>query len=92
MSGSSDVSVVASAVLPQGVDLHARPAGLVVRTAADLPVNVKLRANGREAQARSILQVLALGATGGTEVELEASGDGAEDAIATLAGVLSSLT
>jgi phosphocarrier protein HPr len=92
MSGSSELSVFAAALLPAGVDLHARPAGLVVRTAAGLPVNVTLRANGREAKARSILQVLALGATGGTEVGLEASGEGAEEAVATLAGVLSSLT
>ena len=41
---------------------------------------------------RSILQVLALGATGGSELEVEASGEGAEPALQSIAELLSSLT
>jgi len=47
-------------VIPVGVDLHARPAGQLVRAAAALSARVLLRSNGREAEAASILQVLAL--------------------------------
>ena len=92
MSGSSETTVVTQVTLPDGVDLHARPAGALVRHAATLPARITLRANGREANARSILQVLALGATGGSELEVEASGEGAEHALQSIAELLSSLT
>jgi phosphotransferase system HPr (HPr) family protein len=51
-----------------------------------------LRSNGREADAASILQVLALGATGGTPVVVEASGQAAEVAVEAIAALLASLT
>jgi phosphotransferase system HPr (HPr) family protein len=78
-------------VLPVGVDLHARPAGQLVRAAAAQGVRVLLRSNGREADAASILQVLALGATGGTAVVVEARGEAAEQAADAIAALLASL-
>jgi phosphotransferase system HPr (HPr) family protein len=77
--------------LPADVALHARPAGLLVRTAAALEADVVLHANGRTAKASSILQVLALGAEGGSSVEVVTSGAGASDALDTIAGVLETL-
>jgi phosphotransferase system HPr (HPr) family protein len=77
--------------LPAGVDLHARPAGLVVRTAATLPTPVTLIAGERRADARSILQVVALGATAGSAITLEACGDQASAALDALAGLLEAL-
>jgi phosphotransferase system HPr (HPr) family protein len=73
------------------VDLHARPAGQLVRAAAAQGVRISLRSNGREADAASILQVLALGATGGTPVVVEASGEAAEHAVDAIADLLASL-
>jgi phosphoenolpyruvate---glycerone phosphotransferase subunit DhaM len=78
--------------LPADVALHARPAGLLVRAAAALPAQVVLNANGKTAKASSILQVLALGAEGGSSVEVVASGAGASDALDTIARLLESLT
>jgi phosphotransferase system HPr (HPr) family protein len=81
-----------TATLPDGVALHARPAANLVRAAAQHPASITLRANGKKADAKSILQVLGLGAKGGTEVEVEVSGEGAEataDAIAVLLASLS---
>jgi phosphotransferase system HPr (HPr) family protein len=77
--------------LPADVALHARPAGLLVRAAAALPADVVLNANGRTAKASSILQVLALGAEGGSTVEVVTSGAGASDALDTIAGLLQTL-
>jgi phosphotransferase system HPr (HPr) family protein len=77
--------------LPEGVDLHARPAGELVRTAGAHPATITLRALGREADAKSILQVLALGATGGSEIEVEANGDGASEALDAVSGLLQTL-
>jgi PTS hybrid protein len=71
--------------LPAGVPLHARPAGLLVRTAAGLDASVTVSANGRTADAASILQVLALGAEGVT------AGAGASDALDTIVGLLEAL-
>ena len=77
--------------LPSGVALHARPAADLVRAASRLPVPVTIVANGKRANARSILEMLALGAVGGTELNLSASGPGADDAIRSLAEVIANL-
>jgi PTS hybrid protein len=77
--------------LPAGVPLHARPAGALVRTAAGLDASVVLNANGRTANAGSILQVLALGAEGGSSVEVVTAGAGASDALDVIAGLLETL-
>ncbi|MEU1586854.1 HPr family phosphocarrier protein [Micromonospora sp. NPDC005710] len=69
--------------------LHARPAALFVAEAAKQPVRVTIRTGDTTpVPARSMLAVLSLGAKKGTEVILEADGDGAQDAVDTLADLL----
>ena len=69
--------------------LHARPAALFVAAAARQPVQVTIRTGEKKpVPARSMLSVLSLGAKKGTEVTLEADGDGAQDAVDTLAALL----
>ncbi|GAA2657564.1 HPr family phosphocarrier protein [Paractinoplanes durhamensis] len=69
--------------------LHARPARLFVEAAAAAPVKVTIRVGEKKpVPARSMLSVLALGARCGTEVTLEADGDGADEALAGLAELL----
>lgn len=92
MSASSNGKLSRTVLLPANVDLHARPAGLLVRAAAEQDASVMLRSNGREADARSILQVLALGATGGSPVEVEASGTGASAALDAISSLLETLS
>jgi len=79
------------ATLPNDVPLHARPAGTFVREAARFNAEVSVAANGKRANAKSILEVLALGATGGTELMLSASGDDAAEAVEQLATVVAGL-
>ena len=86
MSASSEIVVAAR--LPESVALHARPAGRFVQLAASFPCSVGVEANGRRANAKSILEVLSLGATGGTELELSASGDRAAEAVEHLAALV----
>ncbi|MEN3357666.1 MAG: phosphocarrier protein HPr [Mycobacteriales bacterium] len=70
--------------------LHARPAAMFVRAAGKQPAAVKIRkGDGPAVDARSMLSVLALGAGCGTEVTLQAEGDGADEAVAALADLLS---
>jgi len=69
--------------------LHARPAALFVAAAAAQPVLVTIRTESKKpVPAKSMLSVLSLGATCGTEVILEADGDGAEAALDALATLL----
>ncbi|HXM55769.1 MAG TPA: HPr family phosphocarrier protein [Candidatus Dormibacteraeota bacterium] len=71
--------------LPDGVALHARPAGLFVRTAAGFRSRVTVVAGPKQADAKSILAVMALGAEGGASLVLRAEGEDAEAAVAALA-------
>jgi phosphotransferase system HPr (HPr) family protein len=69
--------------------LHARPARLFVEAAAAAGLPVTIRVDGKPAvPAHSMLSVLSLGARFGTEVTLEAVGDGAEAALDALADLL----
>jgi phosphocarrier protein HPr len=88
---SSDLTVETLATLPAGVPLHARPAGLFVREAARFAASITVSANGKSANAKSILEVLALGATGGSAVAIAASGDDAVEAAEDLAAFLANI-
>lgn len=69
--------------------LHARPARLFVEAAAAVGVPVTIRtADKPPVPANSMLSVLSLGARFGTEVTLEAEGEGAEAALDALADLL----
>jgi phosphocarrier protein HPr len=74
--------------LPSEVALHARPAAEFVRTAVGFQSSIVVSSNGREADAKSLLSVLALGATGGTELRLRAEGDDAGPAVDALVGCI----
>jgi phosphotransferase system HPr (HPr) family protein len=77
---SSEVLVT----LPVGVDLHARPAAQLVRTAIGFTASIEVHAEERSADAKSLLAILALGATGGTPLRLSASGEDAGPALDAL--------
>jgi phosphocarrier protein HPr len=90
-AGGEGLPIVVTATLPAGVALHARPAADLVRAASRLQAQVTVSANGKRANARSILEVLALGATAGTELTITTSGPGAAQAASALAEVVASL-
>ena len=68
---SSDLLVT----LPAHVDLHARPAANFVRTALGFESAISVAAGEAEADAKSLLSVLALGAKAGTDLRLSAGPD-----------------
>lgn len=88
----SSSELVTPVRLPDGVALHARPAGAFVREAARAEAEVTVSVNGRTANAKSILDVLALGATGGTELVISASGADAAEALERLTELVANLT
>ena len=73
-----------TATLPPNVDLHARPAAHFVRTALGFRSKIAVAAGEREADAKSLLSVLALGAKGGTELRLTATGEDADAALTAM--------
>src|SRR5438309_11645018 len=80
-----------SVALPAGVALHARPAATFVKTALRFRSKVTVGWDGKMADAKSILAVLALGATEGTVLRLSAEGEDAPDALAALSSCVSGL-
>jgi phosphotransferase system HPr (HPr) family protein len=68
--------------------LHARAAVKLAKAAAQFNAQVWVRKNGTEAAAGDIMELLMLGAGPGTVVELAARGPQAQEAIATLAGLI----
>lgn len=88
MAQASSETVVA---LPAAVALHARPAASFVKTALRFRSRVTVGVNGKTADAKSILAVLALGATGGTVLRLSADGEDASAALDALAACVAGL-
>lgn len=68
--------------------LHARPAANFVQAAKNLGTAVTIAKGGKTVSAASILQVLSLGAHHGDQVTLSAEGEGADEALDTLATLL----
>lgn len=67
--------------------LHARPAAKFVQTASSFPCTIMVRnvsADGKSVNAKSILSVLTLGVNQGCVIELDANGEKADEALATL--------
>jgi phosphocarrier protein HPr len=91
MSASSESAAETTATLPGDVALHARPAGVLAREAMRFPVRLTLAFGDREADAKSVLRVMALGAEAGATVTIRGEGEGAEDAVGHLADVIASL-
>ena len=64
--------------------LHARAANVFVRTARQYGATIQVSAGVQAADGKSIMGVMTLGASRGTEVELFAEGSDAEEAILAL--------
>ena len=68
--------------------LHARPAGAFVRVAKQFRCEIKAVHQGKEANAKSILSVLSLGAEQGAMIGLKAEGDDADQALRAMTDLI----
>ncbi|GGM70185.1 hypothetical protein GCM10012275_45740 [Longimycelium tulufanense] len=76
-------------VVASKVGLHARPAAVLAKTAAEQPVSVTIaKDGGQPVEAASVLGLMTLGAGHGDEVVLTAEGEGAEEALAAIADLI----
>ncbi|MDK2562996.1 HPr family phosphocarrier protein [Romboutsia sedimentorum] len=64
--------------------LHARPAGMFVKKAAEFKSTVEVLAKGKTVNAKSIMGIMSLGLAKGDELTIVANGDDQEVAIAAL--------
>jgi phosphotransferase system HPr (HPr) family protein len=69
-------------------DLHARPAGALSVAAAKFGSTVQLSVGANQADAKSVLAVMQLGACSGQEVTVRAFGPDAREAVAAMISVL----
>lgn len=83
---TGDVNRTVRIANPHG--LHARPAASIVEKALEFDAEIVIVAGDRRANAISITQVIALGATVGDEVTVSAAGDDARDALEAVLSVL----
>ena len=70
------------------VGLHARPAAVFVQTAKTYKSDIKVSHGEREANAKSILTVLTLGANQGAEITIRAEGEDEDEALAALTALV----
>ena len=65
--------------------LHARPATDFAQAAAGFESNVTVKYDDEEADGKSVMELMMLAATQGTEIEIMCSGPDAQDALSHLA-------
>jgi phosphocarrier protein FPr/phosphocarrier protein len=75
-ASSKEVSLSFPVALEHGI--HARPAAMIANFAKAQSLEITVSANGRSANARSAVSLMALGAKHGDEVSVTASGENAE--------------
>ncbi|WP_018963591.1 HPr family phosphocarrier protein [Coprothermobacter platensis] len=80
--GTEHVETEVTLTNPTG--LHARPASLLVQTAAKFKSNITLEKDGRTASAKSIMGVLSLGADQGSRIKITVEGEDAKAAMQAL--------
>ena len=61
--------------------LHARAAAKLIDLASGFESRIRIRRDGREADAKSIMKVMMLAASRGTSIEVVAHGEDAEEAV-----------
>ena len=64
--------------------LHARAAAQLVRMANVYPCDIRLAKEGQDSDAKSVMEVLMLGATEGTTLKLSADGDREDEALKSI--------
>src|SRR6476619_4410367 len=75
-------------VAPNKQGIHARPAEMFVRRAQQFQSKIEIVHDNYRVEAKSIMNLLTLGAAQGTQLTLEAEGSDAQEAVDALAEVV----
>jgi phosphocarrier protein HPr len=79
-----------TACVVNALGVHTRPAATFAGTARAFECEIRLAANGRSADGKSIVGILSLAAAQGTTVEIRARGIDAADALPALRAIIES--
>lgn len=82
--------VVKRVTITNQVGLHARPATFFIQKANEFKCSIYVEKNDRRVNAKSLLGVLSMGITRGTEIDIIADGTDEQQAVDTLAELVNS--
>ena len=82
--GSTVEQVATNVIITNRLGLHARPAMAFVDAASDFSSSVTVTKGNQTVDGKSIMQIMMLAATQGTELTITAEGPDAESAVARL--------
>lgn len=85
-TGTGVTSAPVSVGVPTG--LHARPAALIAARARQFTSDIRIVKDDREANARSVVSIMALDVAGGDTVHVSARGNDAAEAVTALSAML----
>jgi phosphocarrier protein HPr len=75
-------------ILTDREGIHARPAGLLIKKAAEFPCDIAIKKGDKSADAKRIFAVMSLAAKCGEEITVTCSGEREEEAAAALQAFL----
>ncbi len=76
--------------IKNSIGLHARPAAIFVKKANEFISDIKILKEDKEANAKSIINVMSLGAVQGSELSIQAKGEDESEALDALTELLDS--
>ena len=77
-------------IVPNKLGIHARPAALIVRAAVEYDSEVWIESPADKVNAKSIMGVMTLAASGGTSVTVSAEGSDEQEAVDAVSEVIRS--
>ncbi len=77
-----------TAKITDPVGLHARPASITVSAASKFDSEIKIEANGKSGNLKSIMNIMALGVKQGDEITISAEGADADAAVAEIEKIM----
>lgn len=77
-----------TAIVIDKVGLHARPASILAKEASKYKSELRIKANGKVGNLKSIMNVMAMGIRNGAEINIEAVGVDEEKALSGIKIVL----
>ncbi|MBP2642957.1 MAG: hypothetical protein H6Q67_844 [Firmicutes bacterium] len=78
-------------VITNPTGLHARPTAILVQKASSFPCSVSIVKEGKKANAKSIMNIMALGVKQHDEVNVVTEGDQEAEALAAIVELLENL-
>ncbi len=77
-----------TAKITDPVGLHARPASITVSAASKFDSEIKIEANGKSGNLKSIMNIMALGVKQGDEITITAEGSDADAAVVEIEKIM----